>query len=1009
MGEPCYSIVKKPKGFETTNELTLKRRIEGDDLDKCRASVEELLQNLLDGEKFPTNLMMPVINRYQMNRFAGASNQDKRIKKLLYILWECLPKRGPDGKFLDRMVMVCGAFDKDLKHPNQYVCGSVLRTLSKTRETEVIRELVHSIEKCLELSHAYQRKNAVLAVARIYKNFPDLNPSAPKLISDYLLKENDDDCKRAALQALLEIAPEEAKSYLKTCNIPDIHCMNASIQLLFVELIQRIFKRGSEESKAHLSILTSLIKSSSSPSVRYQAAATLMKFSRDPEAIKIGAACFIDICAKDSDNNVKLIALDSLMNLRNINGAERVLRESIMGILCILQSATDLELHEKILTLSLDLISPLNVGGILAALRHEIKKMQDTQVLSSQQETIRYRRLLVDTVHSIANRFPQAIIEFEMLDTLFELLICNSIGERTSTRLIILFKAFMSNNPAYQGVVLKKIQGCFNLAKDNPSTHRGLIQLLGDFSETKEQIEKSYKVIKESLGELPIVDSELQKSRQAADGLSDTGGPTNKGSSANGDIEVVTKNMSRLVTADGSYAAQSAINYPAPVAPGEDHPPLRSYYLKNKFGTASVLCYALLKMACRYQQVEKSKAENDKMIAKFMLILASILNLGHSTLLDSEGNTIHINNDHSENLLLALCILENLANDVKSEVTRLMRKIVTKDMMDQSKLIVKNLEQERFSSDAAAKSKRKSKFDDRVNISLFASPDDDIITETSGNDDDESQGISAQDKFGEIPLTGTSDPIYARCEFDVNQYDIGLKIHLENRAKDKTFENVTLELSARGESFANIIDRPEPIVLGPRAKACINTNVKVVSAENRRLFGGIVFDDAGSVEKEKVIMLNDICVNITDYIKPSSISFDDFRDVWRDCEWENKVTVKTKITNLKDYLVQLVAATNMRCVTADRGLEGDCSFLSANLYARSSFGEEALVNVSIEKETPTSVVTGNVKIRSRSQGMALSLGEKITAAQNAANGPSARQQAQDEKDSGDVLEELNIK
>lgn len=997
MGEPCYSIVRKPKGSEASNEISLKRRIEGDDLDKCRIAIEEVLQNQLDGERFPNNLMMPVINRYQMNRFTSSgAGKDKRIKKLLYILWECLPKRGPDGKFLDKMVMVCGAFDKDLKHPNQFVCGNVLRTLSKTREPEVIRELIHSIEKCLEWTHSYQRKNAALAIAKIYKNFPDLIPTAPKLISEYLMKETDDECKQNALQALLEIAPEEAKSYLHTCNIPDIHCMNTSIQLLFVELIGRVYKRGSSECQSYIAILTSLIKSSSSPSVRYQAASALTRFSRDPEDIKLAACCFIDICAKDSDNNVKLIALDSLTDLRRINGAERVLRNSIMDILCILQTATDLELHERILKLSLDLVSPLNVIGILATLRHELRKMQDTNVLGSAQETVKYRRLLVNTVHKISERFPHAIVESEMIDTLFDLLICNTVGERTSSKLIMLFKVFMSNNASYQGVVVKKIQDCFNIAKDNSSTHRGLIQLLGDFSESKEQIEKSYKVLKESLGELPIVASERRKAADSSGDAQQSGQDEvvvdkKSASTANNDVDQVTKNMSRLVTADGSYAAQSAINFQSASNAGDQHPPLRSYYLKGEFDTASVLCYALLKMAARYQQVCGSKAESDKMIARMMFMIAAILNAGHSSLLDSEGNAILMNNDHTENMILGLNILQHLANEEHKEVANLMKKIVVDDMRSQLDILVKSLEKEKFAFDDSGKGKtRASKFDDRVTISLFAAKDDDLGFESLDSADNadaqqyESPAIASMpDMFSEIPLTGTLDPIYAFCAFDVNQYDIGLKIHLENRTKSKTFENVTIELASRGEGSSSMISRPEPVVLAPRASVCISTNVKVVSAENRRLFGSISYDDVVSDDREQVIMLNDISVNITDYIQPASIGFDDFRDEWRDCEWENKITVKTKLTNLKEYLLHLVAATNTRCVTADRGLSGDCLFLSANLYARSSFGEEALVNVSVEKETPSAVVTGSVNIRSHSQGMAMSLGEKITTAQMA--------------------------
>lgn len=980
--EPCYSIVRKPKGFESSNEVTLKRRIECDNLDKCQQALSELLQSLLDGEKFPTSLMMSVINRYQMNRFSGdVGNRDKHIKKLLYILWECLPKRGPDGRFLDTVVMVCGAFDKDLKHPNQYVCGTVLRTLSKTREPEVIRELVHSVEKCLEWSHAYQRKNAVLAIARIYKNFPDLIPSAPKLVSEYLTKENDDECKRAALQALLEIDPEEAKPYLHSSNIHDIHCMNASIQLLFVELIQRLFKRNSDEAEDYIAILTGLIKLSSSPSVRYQAASTLMKFSRDPESIKLVAACFIDICAKDSDNNVKLIALDSLTKLRRINGAERVIRNSVMDILFILQSASDVTLQGKILRLTLELLSSLNVGGVVAALRQEIEKNANDQDRSD------YRRFLIAASHNIAERFPNAVVEFELVDTLFGLLL-SSPSESTSSDLIVLFKMFMTKNPSIQGSIVKKIQDNFNLIRNNQAIHSGLIRLLGEFSLTKDQIEKSYLVIKDSVGELPIVASELRKQTQTSDENptgDDNATVTSSKSSTNGDVDIVTKGMKRLVTADGSYATQSAISYQTSSNTNDEHPPLRAYYLNNKFETASALSRALQKMTCRYRQSDATRGESGKMIARFMMMITSIKNLGHSSLFDADGNSLSIPSNHNRELVDALKVIPKIWNDSPKELAQRLKDIITNELRSQLVMAVTKADEgERFAGDAFKKKAEMTKFNDPVQISLFKACDKDVDIDSF--DDTDSPQVPMPDLFGQIPLTGNLNAIYACCEFDVNQYDIGLKIHLDNRT-NSTLENVTLELSARGEGSSNHIDRPDPIVLAPRASACITSNMKAVSAESRRLFGSIVYEDTSKTnadDREQVLMLNDISVNITDYIQPAMKSFDEFRKVWRDCEWENKVTVKTKLTNLKEYLKQLIAATNMRCVTSEKTLDGESAFLSANLYAKSSFGEEALVNVGIDQETPTSNVRGSVKIRSRSQGMALSLGEKITIAQNAA-------------------------
>lgn len=82
-------------------------------------------------------------------------------------------------------------------------------------------------------------------------------------------------------------------------------------------------------------------------------------------------------------------------------------------------------------------------------------------------------------------------------------------------------------------------------------------------------------------------------------------------------------------------------------------------------------------------------------------------------------------------------------------------------------------------------------------------------------------------------------------------------------------------------------------------------------------------------------------------------------------------------SDLRAYLDHLMKSTNMACLTADAALSGDCDFLSANCYARSLFGEDALANLSIER-SEDGTVQGHVRIRSKTQGIALSLGDKIT-------------------------------
>lgn len=65
-----------------------------------------------------------------------------------------------------------------------------------------------------------------------------------------------------------------------------------------------------------------------------------------------------------------------------------------------------------------------------------------------------------------------------------------------------------------------------------------------------------------------------------------------------------------------------------------------------------------------------------------------------------------------------------------------------------------------------------------------------------------------------------------------------------------------------------------------------------------------------------------------------------------------------------------------------QALSGYCGFMAANLYARSIFGEDALANVSIEKPIhlgPEAPVTGHIRIRAKSQVMALAILTLLTA------------------------------
>lgn len=75
-----------------------------------------------------------------------------------------------------------------------------------------------------------------------------------------------------------------------------------------------------------------LLKSNSA-AVKYEAAGTLVTLSSYPAAIKEAASAYIELIVKESDNNVKLIVLDRLMDLRQSTTHEKILQELVMDIL----------------------------------------------------------------------------------------------------------------------------------------------------------------------------------------------------------------------------------------------------------------------------------------------------------------------------------------------------------------------------------------------------------------------------------------------------------------------------------------------------------------------------------------------------------------------------------------------------------------------------------------------------------------------------------------------------
>ncbi|CAG9766800.1 unnamed protein product [Ceutorhynchus assimilis] len=945
--QPCYTLINVSSDTEPYNEMHLKSDLEKGDTDQKIEALKKTIRMILAGERLPPGFLMIII-RYVLPL------QDHTAKKLLLIFWEIVPKTTPDGKLLQEMILVCDAYRKDLQHPNEFLRGSTLRFLCKLKEPELLEPLMPSIRACLEHRHSYVRRNAVLAIFTIYRNFEFLIPDAPELISNYLDSEQDMSCKRNAFLMLLHADQDRALSYLSSC-LDQVTSFGDILQLVIVELIYKVCHTNPSERSRFIRCIYNLLNSSSA-AVRYEAAGTLITLSSAPTAIRAAASCYIDLIVKESDNNVKLIVLDKLVALGEHPTYNRVLQDLVMDILRVL-SSPDLEVRRKTLNLAMELVNSRNIEETVLFLKKEVSKTLD----SEHEDTGKYRQLLVRTLHSCCIKFPD--VAATVIPVLVEFL--SDTNELAAADVLVFIREAIQKFENLRALIIEKLLDSFKDIK-SVKVHRAALWILGEYATSVPDIEAVIKEITLTLGEGSLVAAENRLNQ------GDVAENKPEGASSSGPV------VTTLVTSDGTYATQSAFNS-VQKSTKEKRPPIRQYMIDGDFFIGASLASTITKIALRYGNLVTPEKRN-RFDAEIMLIMSGVIHLGQSGL-----PTKPITNDDRDHILFCLRVLSDRSPIIIEIFTEYCRKALN-DM-----LLAKELEE---ASNQKAKEKKGTKIhtDDPINfLQLETDKGGELgenVFETSlsqalvGGRTGGGDGLSTNKLNKVTQLTGFSDPVYAEAYVHVNQYDIVLDVLIVNQTND-TLQNCTLELATLGD--LKLVEKPQPVVLAPKDFCNIKANVKVASTENGIIFGNIVYDITGAASDRNVVVLNDIHIDIMDYIVPANCNDTEFMRMWAEFEWENKVTVNTQLTDLNEYLKHLIKSTNMKCLTPEKALSGQCGFMAANMYAKSIFGEDALANLSIEKpfNKPDAPVQGHIRIRAKSQGMALSLGDKINSSQKA--------------------------
>ncbi|KAJ9053744.1 coatomer subunit beta [Entomophthora muscae] len=920
--ESVYTIFNPSDSGDLPTVMELKNKFEkGNDRTKIEG-MEQLISLCLGGEPCD-QLLMHVI------RFILPS-KNKHLKKLLHFYWETCPKYSEDGKLKQEMILVCNAIRNDLQHPNEFIRGATLRFLCKLRDPELLEPLVPSCRLCLEHRLSYVRKNAVLAISSIYRHNPNLIPDAPEMIQSFLVVESDFACKRNAFNMLARSAPEKATEYFMQIK-DQISELDELLQLAIIEHLRKVATEYTPQRALFVKTIIGLLDATS-PSVKFEAATTVALLTTHPRALSSAGLCFLNLAKNEADNNVKLITLDRFETLRGkLPDTFHVL---IMDLLKVLGSSPDLDVLAKVLSIAQKMIVKRNVQEVVGFLTKELAR-------SGQQDTERtkYRELLISAIHSCAIRFPE--VAPAVVATLMGYF--NESATSTAVDVVTFIKEIAELIPELRSVIVESLLQAFDDIKPSRAI-RGALWVMGEYSSTPETIQSSWHKIREAVGDVPIVASE----QALLDKIEDQP-----------DVAEHTSSAPR-VNADGTYATEASFTAQAKVAPSSrSH--LRSLLIVGDFYLGSTLATTLTKLVLQFSKL--STESPNAMRAEAMLMMTSIIRLGQSHLC-----LVPIDNDNYDRIMGSIKVLGGLGTDVEPAYLEDSRQAY-------ARLAAEDPQKSQTLQDGPAGPD----VDDKVMIrQLAAAPkivDDEYTRDLTLATGEITSQATKLDKI--VGLSGFSDAIYCEAVVEVHQRDIYLELLMVNQTNE-TLQNVTLEFATIGD--LRLVEKPAPCTLAPNAFHSSRASVKVSSTETGAIYGTLSFDKPGASGSE-IIILNDLHVDIMDYIQPANCTMLAFRNMWTEFEWENKVGVTTKINNLAEFLQLILKATNMGVLFPVGDLSNeDCNFLSANLYARTLFGEDALANLSIEK-TDEGTISGHVRIRSKAQGLALSLGDKVTSAQ----------------------------
>ena len=956
--KPCYLYIDEEPLSSYRDVL---KKISSKVIPDKQDALKTVLGSMVNDDNYPEDLMINVIHHLTIV-------DDIKIKKMLFLFWEVIDKHKPDGTMKDEIILLCNGIRKDLDSPNEYIRGRTLRLLTKLPYKEILENVKAAVFDNIKHVHPYVRSNAIMCVLSFIDNFGvDIVPdSLPDDLKEIILKDTDTATRRNAYVLYSRISPMESLSLTQEImENNEISELGDLFALCIVENLRKLNKIFPQKSSNFIHLLLEL-SVHKSHSVLFEIGSLLLEISSNPNVVSSAVNILCSLLHEERDNNTLIIILKKLYNIKNRHG--EILQEQILTFANLINLNYAVELRN----LSFKLIDELITESTITQVFDKFMN------IFTQLNSVNESEFTIELKSSMLKCMLKNIIKFPKIDKMYILFVLEKnitfkkdklfVYSQISTikQLFTLYnKSEDENSILILNEMLKKIIKLFEEI-DQYEIMETCIWILANYSKDVPLLQQSFDLILKNLGDLnfEFLEEELTLEKMDSDIINNDSAK-----------RTVTKTV---ILPDGTYGTVTEILDVKEIKKQKEFKYLRKFILETSFYFSANLVSALTNIIFKMNKLK---------FDKFKIYYFNTLNI-ICAILKMNSKLIYKDPDNTNHIKMCLKFLLSNNNTIYDEWNSYMQKYEKqlKLAQDQTKLEqeLSNIKSKDFKNNQPDDfiSFRHCKIydpdnpdlgEDESDMNLINKQNVEINDELFNTNSSSRESDNKKRRFVEV-LSGTEDPLFVEAEVNIYTYDLSIEFTIKNKSKN-ALQNVSLQLFVPKEF--SIIEKPPIFTLEPNETVHVRSSVKFTKTINAYIFGQISFNNFKG--ENSFMHLSGLFIELLSTYK-ENISDLDFRKNWSDYTWEHNVMIVSRKKKFSECVNELIKGLNMTLVSPKtiEMINDEFPFMVCNLYAKTKLGENALVNLSVERSKDNKII-GSCFIRSKTKDFMTGLGEKIKA------------------------------